>query len=455
MRDYLKKQGYHVISSEFYGFIEGWLDWYKGKVESFHMYKQYNGKKLIGRERASLGMAKKICEDWANLLLNEKVQINMDDEAISELVNKVLLENNFRVRANRMIELTYALGTGAFVEYLDDGKVIIDYIRANMIYPLAWENGEIIECAFSSEKVIGGKMYSYLNMHLLVDGNYSICNKLFEKKNGELIEVDLPESIQPLIYTNSKIPLFQIVMPNIVNNVELDNPMGLSIFANALDVLKGIDLIYDSYNNEFRLGKKRIVVPAGMAQMQSGDTGMTPIFDDNDTEFYAINDKSLTELREINMELRADPHEKALQKNLNLLSAKCGLGTVRYNYESKSSKTATEITSEKGELFQNLLKNELVLEKAIVDMVRAIAFLSGFDTDFDVTINFDDSIIEDTNMTSQRAILELQNGVIDEVEYLSRVYKLTQKQAIERVGIMKARKRQHEVELQKLLNRNN
>lgn len=86
-------------------------DWYKGKVKSFHRYNQYNGKKLISRERATLSMAKRVCEDWANLLLNEKFSITASDAKADKFLKKVLKDNNFYASANRLVELAFALGT--------------------------------------------------------------------------------------------------------------------------------------------------------------------------------------------------------------------------------------------------------------------------------------------------------------------------------------------------------
>ena len=36
--------------------------------------------------------------------------------------------------------------------------------------------------------------------------------------------------------------------------------MGIAIFANAIDTLKKLDMEFDSYCNEFDLGRKRILV---------------------------------------------------------------------------------------------------------------------------------------------------------------------------------------------------
>ena len=73
--------------------------------------------------------------------------------------------------------------------------------------------------------------------------------------------------------------------------------------------------------------------------------------------------------------------------------------------------------SEKSELYQNLKKHELVLEDALVDMVRAIAHLSGLSTDFAVSVRFDDSVIEDTAQEKATFISEINAGIRQAWEY--------------------------------------
>ena len=439
IRKQLRAMGYSLISRDFYDRMNLWMKWYAGKVSSFHQYSQFNGKRAVKRNRYSLGMSKKVCEDWADLLLNEKTSVHVLDKEADRYLQSVLEKNNFGVRSNRLVEITYAMGTGAFVEYYDGDGVAIDYIRADMIYPLSWDNGEITECAFASEKVLNGKKYIYLNLHLKENGLYKIVNRLFEKKkNGGLEESNLPEGIAEEFFTGSEKPMFQIITPNIVNNFDPDNPMGISIFANALDILQGIDLVYDSYQNEFRLGKKRILIPAGMAHIQRADNGIMPIFDDNDTEFYVMSDKSLGELKEINMELRAEPHEKALKKNLDLLSSKCGLGFGRYSYENGALKTATEVMSDKNELFRSVKKHEIIIRRAISELADTVLRLGGF-TDNEISTYFDDSIIEDTQSVSDRALKEMEHGIIDAAEYFMRVYDMTENQALQKVEEIKSR----------------
>lgn len=109
IRQYLIDNKYNTALDETYDHIDNWLEWYQDDVKKFHHYKVWNGVIMTKHERYRLGMAKKVCEDWANLLLNEKVTINAG--AYEERLNEILNFNNFSVRANQLVELAFALGT--------------------------------------------------------------------------------------------------------------------------------------------------------------------------------------------------------------------------------------------------------------------------------------------------------------------------------------------------------
>lgn len=433
IKGYLEQLGYHTVPDETFSHIDEWLEWYQGYVKQFHSYSVYNGMKQITQKRMTMGMAKKVAEDWANLILNEKVAIKAGK--YSERLQKILDWNNFRVRGNQLVELTYALGTGAFVEYLADGKIVVDYIRADMIYPISWDNGEITECAFGSYRTDTGRESIYLQIHRLgsEEGEnsdaYYIENHLIDAKTGEKLELGDTEEI---IDTKAEFPLFQIIVPNIQNNIELDSPMGISVYANAIDQLKGCDLTYDSYMNEFVLGKKRIIVPQSMAKIEMSQGGdIQPIFDPNDTVYYAMptdrNDDN--KITENNMQIRAQEHELGIQRALDLLSLKVGMGTGRYQFDASGGvKTATEVISDKSDLYQNLRKNEIPVKAAVIAMGKAIAFLDGKE-EVEVTVDFDDSIMEDSSATIDKNIKLVNAGLRSKLTAIMEINKCSEEEA--------------------------
>lgn len=370
IENWLSKRGYTRKDRDVRTFISLWLAWYKGYVSDFHSYRYYNGMQYLKAKRKSLAMAKFVCEDWANLLMNERVSISVD-EGYQERLDQLLNDQHWRFKANQLVEIAFALGTGAFVEYsTGDGQTEIDCYRADMIFPISWTAKGVTECAFASVCTINGVKAVYVMLHLLDNGKYIIENHWFDYDKGA--ELDAPEGTIPVVQTGSSIPLFQLITPNIVNGVDMDSPMGMSVYGYSMDVLASLDDCYDSLDNEFRLGRKRVMLPMSMAKIQmmgetdsNGNPVMRPAFDHNDAVFYAYetdpNNPVNTPI-ELNMSLRVDEHKAALLAHLSLLGKKVGTGSDRYTWDKGSGvKTATEVISDKSDLYQNMRKHEMLL----------------------------------------------------------------------------------------------
>ena len=335
IQNYLQTQtSYRTVSDSVYDKIGEWLTWYQnagghvvpeGAADSTQKYRR-------------LGLAKKVCEDWADLLMNEGISVTAG--SFNSRLNQILEENHFTVRAKRMLETAFALGTGAFTEYRDsDGEIRLDCIRGDMICPITWDGRKITECAFGSVRTVNGKVYIYLQIHRKgLTGNgenssfYYIENQYLDAVTGETAK--LPTGMQDVVPTGYDKPMFQIITPNIVNTQEPDGPMGSSVYADAIDLIEGCDLIYDSYMNEYILGRKRLLVPYSAARMMQtqneGET--TPVFDPNAAVYFTMPGEQERDLKltEQDMNIRITEHEQGLQKCLELLSMKCGMGAGWY-----------------------------------------------------------------------------------------------------------------------------
>jgi phage portal protein, SPP1 gp6-like len=442
--DKLKSLGYKTVDMDFYRKVEEWKSWYIGDVKDFHRYTVYNGSSNVKCKRYSLQMGKKIPEDWANLLMNEKVSITLEGQKEQEFVDRIFEENNFLVKSNELQEKAFALGTVAFVPRVTGMKrdsqtpeagtvpgsaeeIAIDYVTVENIFPLAWQNGVIAECAFASVTTVNGEDYCYLQIHKKVNGLYDIENRLYKYKNENLdTEVALSdvrgfERIPPVVHTGSDKRQFVIDRPNIANNFSDDIPLGISVYANAIDVLKGVDVAYDSYVNEFVLGKKRIMVKPAATKNLDGE----PAFDDRDVVFYVLPEDTQDGaiISPIDMTLRTAEHNTGIQDQLNLLSSKCGFGENHYRFDSGSIATATQVISENSTLFRTIKKHEIILESALVELCRILlrlgnsAMNAGLNEDVEISVDFDDSIIEDKAADFARDMQLLSAGILNDWEF--------------------------------------
>ncbi len=430
----LRELGHNSVAKGFYTLISMWESWYQGEVKDFHNYTVNNGIEALECHRYSVGMAKKVSEDWANLLLNEKVKITLEGQKEQAFIDDVLEDNNFRIKGNEMQEKKAAMGMAAYVPYmsgmtidgdtgaiLDFGRLRINYCTAPYIYPLSWDNGAVQECAFMSVKEVDGKKYIYLQLHVLENGLYNIENRLFYANEEVLLtSVRGFENVPAVIHTGSDKPQFILDKLNIANT-EDNNPMGISVFAHAIDQLKAVDIAYDGYVNEFVLGKKRIVVKPEALR----DINGKPVFDSREIVYYALPEDSTnnTIMQQVDMTLRTQEFNAGMQDMLNVLSSKCGFGENHYKYDRGSVSTATQIISENSTLFRTIKKHELVLETVLKNLCRTLLRMgntymgAGLNEDVEISIDFDDSIIEDKETDFNRDSRMVSMGVMNLWEF--------------------------------------
>lgn len=453
---YLKSKSLTVIEDDITEKMEVWRQWYKGSVDKFHKYKVYSGKKKLDMERKTLNLPAKVCQRWADLLLNEKVELNVSDEYTQAVLNALLKQVNFRVRGNNLLETAFAMGGGFLIQYWDGEKTNQKYITQEYMYPISFDSGRLTEAAFASTKVIDGRTYIYLETHLKDDqtGLYTVDNALLKSTDmksgmgGGLQEVGeefyAEHGIIPKWETGSVTPLFQMIRPNVANRASFNSPWGTSVYSGSLDIFASCDVIYDSFYKEFLLGKKRIFVTDGVANInyvKNGDTTeAVEVFDPNDEVFYRIPDmdEGVPPIQPVEMSLRVGDHAAALQTQLNILSQSVGFGSNGFKWDEGNVSTATQIISQNSELFRTLKKHETLLEDTLIDMARGLLYVQatfGGDAmiklDAEITVDFDDSIIEDTAEIKRQAMLELQTGLISKAEYFRQVYKLGDAQAVE------------------------
>lgn len=423
-----------------------WLQWYAGDVKVFHHYQEYNGNNNIKRVRKTLNMPKKICEDWANLLLNEKTEVAYGDEEQQKNLWQLLNRVNFWTKGNKGVEKTFALGTGAFIESYDDkGKERLQFINAKKIYPITIDQDTITECGFVSVN----SNETIIQLHLLVEDNYIIRTLVYQKQTNDT-SADVGTLISDtVVETGSNIAWFQILKPNIANNIDINSPMGISIFANALDVLQGVDLAYDGFCEEMRLGRSRIFVNKDLVRFDVN--GTTKTFDNNESGFYYGGESENAKPFEFySPALRTESYFNGINNALNLLSSKVGFGENHYRFDMGGISTATQVISENSEMFRSLKKHEIILNDVIIGVCKALMYIHNeftedtykFDLNTNIEVKFDDSIIEDKESQKMTDRQDVNMGVMSKVEYRMKWYNEDEETAQKKIAEIEEASRQ-------------
>ena len=463
---YLKKLGYEPIT-DYYGNISYWEEWYKNDVKKFHEYYDDNGTK---REIYRLGMAKRGCEDWSSVLYTEKDIMTCDKPANQEYLNKKLEEMKFEDIVPENIENAFWSGTlGTIVRVknaiLKDNVLTADNktteelinVTADKIVPLRVEHGKIIDVAFVSKASDNSKIMYYIEIHELKDDGYVIKN-VFINENGE--EEATENNILKEYKTHSDVPLFSLLEPKIVNNIGNNNGLGISIFANATDQLKGCDIAYNNFVMDVYLGGKKVFYNKSLIKYNTETytdkdgntvTKEIPIYPDDltkqqfkvlDGELSSVNDDTL--IHEYNPELRADENEKIVNFALNLYSFKIGLGKGYYKFENGTVVTATQYLGENKDLVGNAKKHRRALNDYTVGIAKAILLLGRIlfseqvDENDNIQLTNKDGFLVSDEELQQQYREDFRAGLMSKVTYLMKARGMSEEQAKQEIEKAKA-----------------
>jgi A118 family predicted phage portal protein len=452
----------YSLTNDYYDKISVWEDWWKGFHEPFHRIVFENGEKKRSRDMYTMKMAKKVCEDWASILINDKTFVKLNDEYSQNFLvgdsenGGVFGSNCFWEQANDLMEKMMYSGTAAIVIRLknalfsNDGKLMpspdmridLNYLEADKIIPLSVVNGEITEAAFCTDMCIHGQNRMYLEIHRLENGKYVIENHIFKVDRSEknlIIEEKLPPNLPTIIRTNCNRPWFSICKPAIVNPIKSNHGMGCAVFANAIDNLKGVDLAFNNFNSDFWLGQKKVFLNRNMLADMAGSKKIAPD-EVNQQLFYYIGEtmddgtgKSM--VQEHNPDLRVADNTAGIQAQLDYLSFKVGFGTKHYQFNNGSIVTATQYTGDKQDLIQNAHKHFIKVESFLHRLVKTLLWVghnfidSNIRQDAHISVVFDQSPLVDENAERQRDKDDVSAGLMLAWEYRVKWYGETEANA--------------------------
>lgn len=454
-------------------FIWKWL--YRGFYKAWHLIQAPTiANPAAKREVYRMNIAKAICAEMASLVWGEECTVNVTIEGresteenpdpLNGFVQKVLDENALREKMQESIEQGLALGGSAMKVYSDvkrdeNGNEIPDtrsinigYAMADQFIPTAWDNAKVTEGVFISRIAKNGYYYTRLEWHKWNGLTYTITNELFRseiqkgKTAGEsqdILGVRWPlADIYPYLEEETTIPveesLFTYWRTPIANNLDDNSPLGMSVYGNALETLHALDICYDSFVREFRLGKKRIIVPArAVRTIVDPESGrLLRYFDANDETYEALASDTPDDLKitDNSVELRVEEHVAAINAFLSILCLQTGFSAGTFTFDQHTGlKTATEVVSENSKTYKTIKTIQNQLTPALEHLVRNIidvATLYEMEYEgqkvetlaangYNVSITFDDGVTQDRQTNINEGVMLVGAGLLSKYTFLT------------------------------------
>ena len=468
-KDVFELDGVPAFREYYTLFIFVWQAVYKGFYKAWHEVPVVTIRDPKGKKRimSTMNAGKMACAQMARYVWNEQCSITAsiegnetEEDPLNDFLQFVLKENRFGTAFGDLLEKSFALGGGALKEWVEvpkdengndigEGKIRIGYTMASQFVPTAWDNSRVNAGIFISREARDGFYYTIVEWHRLDGTTYRVTNDLYRMPIKEAAE---PQNIlgwwyplndmYPLLSPDTTIfdvqnAFFQYMRPFGANYADDNSPLGMSIYAPAMNTLHGLDVMFDSLQREFVLGKKRIIAPARAMRMSASVNGGAPqrYFDADDEVWEALSTDNPEDLKiyDNSVELRVEPHITGINGDLSILCAQIGFdpGTLSFD-TAKGLRTATEVISENSKTFGTVKAHENIIRDTLEQMVHAIFELavhygitwqgqtieSLISRGYNVSVKFDDSIIQDKDAEINQGTMLVGAGLMSKKKFM-------------------------------------
>lgn len=421
-----------------------WANWYKGN-DNWHYYWARQGRTRVQLKRKSSGISKMICNEWACNYANDTTKISVAKEGQDDIIKSILNKNQTMAKFGGFIEKTFALGMGATVvmpstfvtdengiivkdSNFNKSQVKIFMLNAKRVIPVTVEDGEITECAF----IRYATNKCYLQLHIKDErGYYNIyeTSGTANKASGQGFNFNFANTIH--IATHSAQPLFQIWHPVVEDNKNICNELPCSIYIDAIDWFKTLDMQVDTFYTEFKNGRKKMLISGDLQYIDAdGQVANVPL--EEDTIYVPPGTDAKSQVQEFNGDLRIDAMVKGINFSLNMISTLCGLGDNKFEFDGTTGtvQTATGVVAKQSALYKNVIKQENLATDRFKKMLMAIQYVNNEFTanpalnfeENDITIEYDDNLIEDTETLKQQEMTEVNAGLMSIIEFRQHWY---------------------------------
>lgn len=343
------------------------------------------------------------------------------------------------------LEQGCAAGGMVIKPYPRNGHVYFDWTMDWSLYPIAFDDeGNISDVIFRDSYTEGKTYYTRLERHTIEGNNVRITQRAFKSNMRDSIgtEISLKEvaqwaEVQPeTLITDAEGQMFGWYKVANANNVDLDSPMGASVFCKARDTIKEADKQFSRLLWEFEGSELAIDVDPTALRPRKGENGKMEMPKLNERLFRQVDiDKGDRDLYNV---FSPNIRDASLLNGLNQIFIRiedqCGLSRGTLSDANMDTRTATELRIVKQRSYATISDNQTALERCLTDVIRVIdkyATLYGLapEGEYDVSFEWDDSIITDREQQTTERLSLLNMGIISKAEFREWYFGETESQA--------------------------
>lgn len=351
----------------------------------------------------------------ANYVINDS-NVNITGEnARVELLNKVL--QSMWKKAKKITSMGFGYGGVILVPYVKSGKIYYNIVSQSRVTIDEVEGENITGATIIADKktvnkgIGNSKTYYRLTNYRVKNGNIEITQKFTDENGHEVAVPDFWKNIElKKVITGVDRALFGYIKSPI-NNRKTDDKYGVPITYGCDSTIAEIKETMKQLYREYKL--KEAFVGADSTMFNGKDSlplnGLFKKVDAGDDNFFEVFDPAFR------------PFTERLQELFKRLEHQIGTSAGILSEVNTQNATATEIKRSMYDTFTLIDGMRSNIEKGIEDFLYSANVLANAynltpQGDYEVSFDWDYSLLEDSQETFSQLITAQAKGIISEVE---------------------------------------
>ena len=417
----------------------------KDMLEAIQTWAQiFNGREpWLNSNIKSLHVAKTMCERVAKAVTIEYKSL-CSEPYINEIYQKFL--------RNKRKYVEYMIGKSCifFKPYFDGRTIKISIIQADKFIPVKFnDDGDLLSCIIIDQITEENSIYTRLEYSELIDNKMIVRNVVYKgRKDGNVLETKINLSSVDKWKDLSEFNVIEGInrliggfatMKN-ANTIDNSMPVGVPIYHNALTTLEEIDkqfsrILWEYEGTELAIDvDESVLKPKIKGQKVIGydiPKGKERLF--RKFDFDETKDKTYNVF---SPEIRNNALFDGLNEFLRQTESECGLAFGTLSKLDNIAKTATEIKSAKQDYYVTISDIQESMQNAFDDLIYGIYVLCrlygiSVKTSYFIEHDWDDSILIDKESSRNQSLIERNNNITSDVQYIMETRNMKEKEAVE------------------------
>lgn len=365
--------------------------------------------------------------------LNEQYQTKI----ISKLRNIV----EFLVAKGGFVIKPYVVINTAVVEGSEEPNATMefDFVHADMFFPLAFDStNKLVDAAFLQIKPTAEFIYYRIERHTLNGTTCTIQNMAFKKDSNERSVSNNLDLGQPISLSevpewkdfaptakieNVKQLLFAYMKMPEANTIDPHSPLGVSGFSRAVKLIEEADRQYSRMLWEFEGGELAVDIDRDALSTEEAADGSKyekrPMMQQRLFRKVDLGESNTYEI--FNPSFRDDSLINGLNTILKRIEDVCGISRGTLSDVNSDARTATELKILKQRSYSANADIQKQVESALKDLIYVMdVYCTLYNLtppgEYDVSFEWDDSILVDVNEELNKRITLMQNGLASKLE---------------------------------------